>query len=145
VGGPGVVVFLIFPFALFQSTPLTFISPFSNRDCPSPSLPLSCLRRKRERGGERERREKLFRLLFPDRDVILEVVDRGGVTVGGSRSERIAAVEGGDALEGSLVEHEEPHPDPGEIVSFLMFHECGLGHPVHLFLLSLLNEWVVEL
>jgi hypothetical protein len=39
------------------------------------------------------------------------------------------------------VEHEEPHPDPGEIMSFLTFHECDIWHPVHLFLLGLLNEW----
>jgi hypothetical protein len=39
-----------------------------------------------------------------------------------------------------LVEHEEPHPDPGEIMSFLTFHERDIWHPVHLFLLGLLNE-----
>jgi hypothetical protein len=44
-----------------------------------------------------------------------------------------------------LVEHEEPYPDPDEIMSFLVFHECGLGYPAHPFLLGLLNEWEVEL
>jgi hypothetical protein len=39
-----------------------------------------------------------------------------------------------------LVEHEEPHPDPCEIVSFLTFHERGLRHPAHPFLLGELNE-----
>jgi hypothetical protein len=43
------------------------------------------------------------------------------------------------------VEHEEPHPHPGEIVSFLVFHEGGLGYPRHPFLLGLLNGWEVEL
>jgi hypothetical protein len=43
------------------------------------------------------------------------------------------------------VEHEELQPEAGEIMSFLAFHECGLGYPVHLFLLGLLNEWEVEL
>jgi hypothetical protein len=43
------------------------------------------------------------------------------------------------------VEHEEPHPDPRKIVSFLAFHEHGLGYPAHPFLLGLLNEWEVEL
>jgi hypothetical protein len=43
------------------------------------------------------------------------------------------------------VEHEELHPYPGEIVSFLTFHERGLGHPAQPFLLVLLNEWGVEL
>jgi hypothetical protein len=43
------------------------------------------------------------------------------------------------------VEHKEPYPDPDEVVSFLAFHEHGLGYPVHPFLLGLLNEWEVEL
>jgi hypothetical protein len=43
------------------------------------------------------------------------------------------------------VEHEETHPDPSEIMSFLMFHEHGLRHLAHLFLLGLLNEWGVKL
>ena len=42
-------------------------------------------------------------------------------------------------------EHDEPHPEPNEVVTFLMFYECGLGHPAHRFLLGLLNEWKVEL
>jgi hypothetical protein len=40
-----------------------------------------------------------------------------------------------------LAKHEEPHPEDDEIVSFLAFHERGLGYPAHPFLLSLLNEW----
>jgi hypothetical protein len=43
------------------------------------------------------------------------------------------------------VEHEEPHHEPDEVVSFLTFHVRGLGYPAHSFLLSLLNEWEVEL
>jgi hypothetical protein len=39
------------------------------------------------------------------------------------------------------VEHEEPHPNPGEIMNFLTFDESGLGHPAHPFLLGLLNKW----
>jgi hypothetical protein len=42
-------------------------------------------------------------------------------------------------------EHEEPHPEHNEIVSFLAFHERGLGYSEHPFLLGLLNEWEVEL
>ena len=26
---------------------------------------------------------------------------------------------------------EFPQPRPGEVVSFLAFHECGLGYPTH--------------
>ena len=33
----------------------------------------------------------------------------------------------------------------GEVVSFLAFHERGLGYPVHWFLRGLLNEWGLEL
>jgi hypothetical protein len=43
------------------------------------------------------------------------------------------------------VQHEDPHPGSGEIVSFLTFHERSLGYPAHSFLLGLLNEWEVEL
>lgn len=34
-----------------------------------------------------------------------------------------------------------PRPEPGEVVSFLTFHERGLGHPVHWFLRGLLHHW----
>jgi hypothetical protein len=47
----------------------------------------------------------------------------------------------GGALEVSRVEHEEPHPEVDEIMSFLAFHDRGLRFPVHPFLLGLLNEW----
>ena len=33
----------------------------------------------------------------------------------------------------------------GEVVSFLTFHERGLGYPTHWFLRGLLNEWGLEL
>ena len=36
-------------------------------------------------------------------------------------------------------------PQLGEVVSFLTFHERGLGYPVHWFLCGLLNEWGLEL
>ena len=36
-------------------------------------------------------------------------------------------------------------PRPGEVVSFLAFHEHGLGYPAHWFLRGLLNEWGLEL
>ena len=36
-------------------------------------------------------------------------------------------------------------PWPDEVVSFLTFHERGLGYPVHWFLCGLLNEWGREL
>ena len=32
-------------------------------------------------------------------------------------------------------------PQAGEVVSFLAFHERGLGYPTHWFLHGLLNEW----
>ena len=38
-----------------------------------------------------------------------------------------------------------PQPRPNEIVSFLAFHEHGLGYPTHWFLHGLLNEWGLEL
>ncbi|RLM69727.1 orf3 [Panicum miliaceum] len=42
-------------------------------------------------------------------------------------------------------EHEEPHPEPHEVVSFLAFHERGLGYLAHRFLRGLLHEWRLEL
>jgi hypothetical protein len=43
------------------------------------------------------------------------------------------------------VEHEELLPEPGEIMSFLTFHERGPEYPAHPLLLSLLNNFEVEL
>ena len=40
---------------------------------------------------------------------------------------------------------EFPQPRPNEVVSFLTFHEHGLGYPAHWFLRGLLNEWDLEL
>ena len=40
---------------------------------------------------------------------------------------------------------EFPQPRPDEVVSFLAFHEHGLGYPTHWFLCGLLNEWGLEL
>ena len=40
---------------------------------------------------------------------------------------------------------EFPQPWPGEVVSFLAFHERGLGYPAHWFLCRLLNEWGLKL
>ena len=40
-------------------------------------------------------------------------------------------------------EFSQPHPD--EVVSFLTFHERGLGYPMHWFLCGLLNEWGLEI
>ena len=40
-------------------------------------------------------------------------------------------------------EFSQPRPD--EVVSFLTFHERGLGYPAHWFLHGLLNEWGLEL
>ena len=40
---------------------------------------------------------------------------------------------------------ELPQPRPDEVVSFLAFHECGLGYPTHWFLRGLLHEWGLEL
>ena len=40
---------------------------------------------------------------------------------------------------------EFPQPWPDEVVSFLTFHEHGLGYPTHWFLRGLLNEWGLEL
>ena len=36
-------------------------------------------------------------------------------------------------------------PRASEVVSFLAFHERGLGYPAHWFLRGLLNEWGLEL
>ena len=38
-----------------------------------------------------------------------------------------------------------PQPRADEVVSFLAFHERGLGYPAHWFLCGLLNEWGLEL
>ena len=38
-----------------------------------------------------------------------------------------------------------PQPRASEVVSFLAFHERGLGYPAHWFLHGLLNEWGLEL
>jgi hypothetical protein len=43
------------------------------------------------------------------------------------------------------VEHEELQPEADEIVSFIAFHEHSLWYPAHPVLLSLLNEWELEL
>ena len=40
---------------------------------------------------------------------------------------------------------DSPQPRAGEVVSFLAFHERGLGYPTHWFLRGLLNEWCLEL
>ena len=40
---------------------------------------------------------------------------------------------------------EFPQPRLGEVVSFLAFHEHGLGYPVHWLVCGLLNEWSLEL
>ena len=40
---------------------------------------------------------------------------------------------------------EFPQPHPNEVVSFLTFHEHGLGYPTHWFLRGLLNKWGLEL
>ena len=38
-----------------------------------------------------------------------------------------------------------PRPWANELVSFLAFHERGLGYPMQWFLRGLLNEWGLEL
>ena len=38
-----------------------------------------------------------------------------------------------------------PQPQASKVVSFLAFHERGLGYPAHWFLRGLLNEWGLEL
>jgi hypothetical protein len=43
------------------------------------------------------------------------------------------------------MEREELLPEVDEIMSFLAFHERGLGYLAHPFLLDLLNQWEVEL
>ena len=45
----------------------------------------------------------------------------------------------------ALGREEFPQPWPDEVVSFLTFHEHGLGYPMHWFLHGLLNEWGLEL
>ena len=40
---------------------------------------------------------------------------------------------------------EFPQSRPDEVVSFLTFHERGLGYPAHWFVRGLLNEWGLEL
>ena len=44
-----------------------------------------------------------------------------------------------------LGREESAQPRPNEVVSFLTFHERGLGYPAHWFLRGLLNEWGLEL
>ena len=38
-----------------------------------------------------------------------------------------------------------PCPWAGEVISFLTFHDRGLGYPTYWFLCGLLNEWGLEL
>ena len=38
-----------------------------------------------------------------------------------------------------------PQPRADEVISFVAFHERGLGYPTHWFLRGLLNEWGLEL
>ena len=45
----------------------------------------------------------------------------------------------------ALGREDVPQPWPDKVVSFLAFHECGLGYLAHWFLRGLLNEWGLEL
>ena len=38
-----------------------------------------------------------------------------------------------------------PRPRTDKVISFLAFHERGLGYPMHWFLRGLINEWDLEL
>ena len=66
----------------------------------------------------------------PEHNVELEAIHREGVSAGCLRREGVFAAEGGGALEGSCGGG-FPQPRAGEVVSFLAFHECGLGYPMH--------------
>ena len=48
-------------------------------------------------------------------------------------------------MEGSRAGEVVSQPRADEVVSFLAFHERGLGYPTHWFLRGLLNEWGLEL
>jgi hypothetical protein len=78
-------------------------------------------------------------------NVELETVNRDRGVAAGFHGERADAIQGGGPWEASPLGHEEPRPEADEIVSFLTFYKCGLGHPAHPFLLVLLNEWGLEL
>ena len=66
----------------------------------------------------------------PECNVELEIIRCEGVSVGRLHREGGAVAEGGGALEGSCGGG-FPQPRAGEVVSFLAFHECGLGYPMH--------------
>ena len=80
----------------------------------------------------------------PERNVGLAVVHCEAFGAGIFHREGVPAAAGGGALEGSW-EGGVPRPRPDEVVSFLTFHERGLGYPAHWFLHGLLNEWRLEL
>ena len=77
-------------------------------------------------------------------DVELEVIQCKRVGAGCLRREGAAAAEGG-AHWRAPVGDAFPRPRDGEVVSFLAFHERGLGYPAHWFLRGLLNEWGLKL
>ena len=99
---------------------------------------------RREKGRARERRKLIDPFVNLKRNVKLEVIHHEGVGAGCLRREGVSATNGGGALEGSWGE-DFPQPQASEVVSFLTFHECGLGYPMHWFLCGLLNEWGLEL
>ena len=85
----------------------------------------------RKEKGESEGEEKLTDpFVIPERNVELEVILCERVGAGCLRQEGGAIAEGGGALEGSRGEA-FLRPRASEVVSFLAFHERGLGYPAH--------------
>ena len=77
-------------------------------------------------------------------DVGLEVVHHEGIGAGSFCHEVVSTTVG--VVHWRVPGKEEfPQPRPNEVVSFLTFHERGLGYPTHWFLRGLLNEWGLEL
>jgi hypothetical protein len=119
-GGSGVVVFLIFPVVSFQSPPLALFSPIFQSSSPLPFFtPV---------------------VMSYRRPSIVEESQLQDFAAKGLRPPKAVA-----HWRAPPVEHEEPMPEDGKIMSFLTFHECGLGCPVHPFLLGLLHKWELEL
>ena len=79
----------------------------------------------------RERRKLIDPFTNPEHNVELEVIHCERFGAGRLHQEGAASAEGGGTLEAPAPGEAVPRPRANEVVSFLAFHECGLGYPTH--------------
>ena len=75
-----------------------------------------------------------------EHDVELEAIQRRGGGASRLRQEGDAPIEEVARWRAPVLGSAIPLPRADEVVSFLAFHERGLGYPAHWFLRGLLNE-----